>query len=497
MNSSSFRLSSPIVRPLPTRTRSFTACGRNVVRRYLISSPLFHLVGGGSPELITRADIQREIDANEMQNENSERRGRKMEVNFGYTGTGYIGIQMQPLDLNGTAIADVLESALYKWGGIKEVNYRPFRQASNKTFNYTVKWTYASRTDKGVHAAANIISTKLMVNTKALEGNAGHISKEDIDKINSFLPPSVRVFDIYRVTQKANARTWALSRKYTYLVPSSAYNGDIDGFRDVLQMFVGTHKFYNFAGGLSRAPQKYQKLSWSTAKNEREKEFLKVVEDLKDGDWILIPYEKRRDKRYTRTILNITVTPYHDPQTGKDFAAVSLVGKSFVLHQIRKMLAAGNLRPTGSSSKDIAEIALNSVFYVRIPLAPSQMLFLDTVNPREDTTGGNLSVRTRPALKRTDGRWDTDRDNELAEEARLKANSFRDEVIIPHIAKLSDDVEIWNEFASACERMKEFHGNYDDLRNKMRRWEEHIEKMAELRRENIRQNEKNSSFPEQ
>mmetsp|Transcript_9767 Transcript_9767/g.14675 ORF Transcript_9767/g.14675 Transcript_9767/m.14675 type:complete len:126 (-) Transcript_9767:103-480(-) len=125
------------------------------------------------------------------------------------------------------------------------------------------------------------------------------------------------------------------------------------------------------------------------------------------------------------------------------------------------------------------------------------MLFLDTVNPREDTTGGNLSVRTRPALKRTDGRWDTDRDNELAEEARLKANSFRDEVIIPHIAKLSDDVEIWNEFASACERMKEFHGNYDDLRNKMRRWEEHIEKMAELRRENIRQNEKNSSFPEQ
>ena len=54
-----------------------------------------------------------------------------------------------------------------------------------------VGWTCCSRTDKGVHAATQVVSLRLHV----AEGKEAEL----VDKINLFLPPDIRAFDIVKV----------------------------------------------------------------------------------------------------------------------------------------------------------------------------------------------------------------------------------------------------------------------------------------------------------
>lgn len=69
-----------------------------------------------------------------------------------------------------------------------------------------------ARTDKGVHAAGNLISLKLIVEDSDI-----------IEKINSHLPPSIRVWDIQRTTGGFSCYALCDSRKYEYLMPTHAF----------------------------------------------------------------------------------------------------------------------------------------------------------------------------------------------------------------------------------------------------------------------------------
>lgn len=67
----------------------------------------------------------------------------------------------------------------------------------------------AARTDKGVHAAGNVISCKLI------------IEDEDIlEKINKELPPQIRVWGIERTNKSFDCRKMCSSRIYEYLLPT-------------------------------------------------------------------------------------------------------------------------------------------------------------------------------------------------------------------------------------------------------------------------------------
>ena len=73
---------------------------------------------------------------------------------FGFCGTGYYGLQSQRAE--GTpdqpTISDALRSALLASGAIAPTNFAPLSRT---------KWTLASRTDKGVHAAGAAVSFKM------------------------------------------------------------------------------------------------------------------------------------------------------------------------------------------------------------------------------------------------------------------------------------------------------------------------------------------------
>ena len=75
-------------------------------------------------------------------------------LTFGFTGTGYYGLQSQSAagDPERPTVSDVLRAALLAEGFIAESNF--------VTLGRT-KWKLASRTDKGVHAACAAASVNL------------------------------------------------------------------------------------------------------------------------------------------------------------------------------------------------------------------------------------------------------------------------------------------------------------------------------------------------
>ena len=74
---------------------------------------------------------------------------RKRALLFGYTGTGYGGLQTQGGYAKGVmeTVEDELHRALCRVGGISEENGDSMRK---------IDWSRAARTDRGVHAAAQV-----------------------------------------------------------------------------------------------------------------------------------------------------------------------------------------------------------------------------------------------------------------------------------------------------------------------------------------------------
>lgn len=124
---------------------------------------------------------------------------RKVACMLGYCGTGYNGMQTQP-DPKLKTIEDVLFKAFAEAGAISEENSTDLKKNS---------FMRAARTDKGVHAAGNVVSLKLIIEDPDI-----------ISKINAALPEQIRVWGIERVNRSFDCRKMCSSRIYEYLLPT-------------------------------------------------------------------------------------------------------------------------------------------------------------------------------------------------------------------------------------------------------------------------------------
>ncbi|KAL2150540.1 hypothetical protein VTH82DRAFT_7103 [Thermothelomyces myriococcoides] len=122
---------------------------------------------------------------------------RKVAVMIGYAGTGYHGIQINHKD---RTIEGDLFAAFVAAGAISKANADDPRKSS---------LVRCARTDKGVHAAGNVISLKLIVEDEDI-----------VDKINSHLPDQIRVWGIQRTSNGFSCYQACDSRWYEYLMPS-------------------------------------------------------------------------------------------------------------------------------------------------------------------------------------------------------------------------------------------------------------------------------------
>ncbi|GAB0135321.1 hypothetical protein EsDP_00003664 [Epichloe bromicola] len=121
---------------------------------------------------------------------------RKVAVMIGYSGTGYKGMQV-----NGDepTIERDLFKAFIDAKAISKANADDPRKSS---------LARCARTDKGVHAAGNVISLKLI------------IEEDIVEKINAQLPEQIRVWGIQRTNNSFNCYQYCDSRWYEYLLPS-------------------------------------------------------------------------------------------------------------------------------------------------------------------------------------------------------------------------------------------------------------------------------------
>ncbi|OCL12329.1 pseudouridine synthase [Glonium stellatum] len=135
-----------------------------------------------------------EIDAEERKPK------RKVAVLLGYSGTGYKGMQ---IDTTQKTIEGDLFTAFVAAGAISKANADDPKKSS---------LVRCARTDKGVHAAGNVISLKLI------------IEDEDIvERINSHLSPQIRIWGIERTTGAFSCYQACDSRWYEYLIPSHSF----------------------------------------------------------------------------------------------------------------------------------------------------------------------------------------------------------------------------------------------------------------------------------
>ncbi|OIR58675.1 MAG: tRNA pseudouridine synthase A [Amphiamblys sp. WSBS2006] len=163
---------------------------------------------------------------------------RKVAIVIGYNGEGYSGLQTNP---GVVTIESVLFSALCKAGCVSQSNAEDPRKVS---------WMRSSRTDKGVHAAIQVLSAKLE------EGYS-------VEKINALLPEDIEVFGIFRTMNSFHAQKECTSRVYEYIFPSFMLSdflveeSELRGHRatetqmkkleETLGRYVGTRNYHNFS----------------------------------------------------------------------------------------------------------------------------------------------------------------------------------------------------------------------------------------------------------
>ena len=145
-------------------------------------------------------------------------------VDFAYNGSAFHGSQRQP---NGVTVQEVMEEAFAT------------------ILRQPVALTFAGRTDAGVHA----------------EHMFAHFDCNEapsVDRLNSLLPATIAVWNIFPVSDNLHARFSALSRTYEYrittdkdpfrqdLVTRVAPGLDFDAMNQAAQCLLGTQDFASF-----------------------------------------------------------------------------------------------------------------------------------------------------------------------------------------------------------------------------------------------------------
>uniref|UniRef100_A0ACD5YSP4 Uncharacterized protein n=1 Tax=Avena sativa TaxID=4498 RepID=A0ACD5YSP4_AVESA len=142
---------------------------------------------------------------------------RKVAILLAYCGAGYQGMQKNP---GARTIEGDLEEALYQAGAVPEAERaQPARY----------EWARAARTDKGVSAAAQVVSGRFYVDPPGF-----------IERLNAKLVPQIRAFGYVRVTNSFSAKKFCDRRRYVYLLPVLALDPSAHPDREAVKASAGS-----------------------------------------------------------------------------------------------------------------------------------------------------------------------------------------------------------------------------------------------------------------
>ncbi|KAK9762056.1 tRNA pseudouridine synthase 1 [Basidiobolus ranarum] len=286
-------------------------------------------------------------DAPEVTSVEKEKRlpKKKVALLMSYCGTGYQGMQVNP---GAITIESELFKALIATGAVSK---------DNAVDQKKVGFARAARTDKGVHAAGQVVNLKMIVEDPDI-----------IEKINAHLPEQIHVWGYIKAMASFHAKNHCDSRYYEYLMPSYVFippSGEVNSLppverqippstaeemaikrqyrmspetltyvRSALNKYVGTHNYHNFTNGKSF-----------------------------------------KDASAKRFIMSFTCS---EPKIidGCEWLSLKVHGQAFMIHQIRKMvglviLMARTNNPLSLMDRTFEEKKIN------IPKAPGIGLLLE------------------------------------------------------------------------------------------------------------------------
>ncbi|KAJ9475987.1 tRNA pseudouridine synthase 1 [Pseudozyma hubeiensis] len=429
---------------------------------------------------------------------------RKVAVKFGYCGIGYSGLQINP---GVKTIEGDIFDAFCTAGAVSSDN------AVNPN---KVGLQRAARTDRGVHAAGNLLSLKLILQPDGLKPG-----ETLVEKVNSLLPNFIRIWGITRVQNGFNARQSCDSRMYEYLLPTYVFippkpgstmhdmllkmrdeelakNSDPSTTTTCLDEIV-SHPFWTSHGTTSDfatdiAAKKQYRLSADSLARIRSI-FAKYTGSHNFHNFTV--GKEFRDRSCQRFMKRLTIS---DPKMiqGVEWVSIKFWGQSFMLHQIRKMI--GLLVLVGRTGAGIGLV--DECFgpaRVHIPKAPGLGLLLE--NPIFDAYNqriANSNEKVRALIRKKPD------SPSLADEIRepitytthtSEMESFKQEWIYDRIIATEQET---NEFGKWLNYLDVFQGpDFQFLNPKGVIPKEAIVKVGEFHRDSLRKRGKDQKDEQQ